>query len=295
MKKLVLYTFAALFLVVSCRKSDNDKLPPLERVPLPQLVKVASTDQSIAAQDPDAFNAKFTVGLQFTSDTKPKKMDIVVIKNGDLTKIKALQSDITTFPSTISFTGVMIKSLFGKSSILGDSYTIGVNITTQDGKVFPAFSSVATTNGSGVTSIPNSSPEITYAALCKFSMTDFGAIGSKVPFTVLEDGWNDYPKGATIPVTIIDDTHMSFEYASDDPKPIIITIDPNTNTTSVDKVDFGNYGTPPDWTYGEIYAASVPNNPNNQVAPCDLTVSVELNFTVAAGSFGNAQFEIKKK
>ncbi|MDT3402981.1 hypothetical protein [Mucilaginibacter terrae] len=292
MKKLLIYSLAVLSFMASCRKSDNPKLEGVERVPLPQLTVNATADQVIKSDAPDAFVGKFTVGLYFPDDVKPSKMDIVVIKNGDQKNVQVLQSNVTTFPTEITVRGTQFKSLFGNvSSILGDSYTIGANITTQDGKVYPAFSGVANQNNSNIASLAGATPTITYGALCGFHMEDYGAIGSTVPYTVVADGWQDYAVGSTIPVKIIDATHLSFVYGvTDNVQPIVITIDPATNKTSVTKQVYGNYGDGLNFS-----AASVAGSADNQVLPCQLTVGVRLAHTSSAGSYGSFTITLKKK
>lgn len=308
MKKLLIYSFAALtvlsMVMVACRKNDNPKLPALIRVPEPQFTKDATTDPVISVQNPDAFSAKFTVGLYFANDVAPKKMDIVIMKNGKRDSILLLKADVTTFPTTLTLTGAQLKAMYGYSSVLGSSYDIGANITTADGTVIPAFSPLqsAASYGSGLisqgttgaanTPYPAAAPTINYTAICKFTMTDYGAIGSTVPFTVVKDEWNDYSAGATVPVKIIDATHMSFFYQpASNAQPIIITVDPNTNSTSVAKQIVGNYGD----GYGDYSATSTPTA-FDIVAPCDLTVGVSLVYSVSAGTFsGNYTIILKKK
>ena len=293
MKKILLYSFTILCMLAGCRKSDNPLLPELQRVPIPKLSIDASADASISAQNPDDFLGKFIVDLRYPDETKPAKFDVVVIKNGNKANSKLLQANVNTFPTALTITGAQIKSLFGSSSVLGDAYQIGVDITTQDGKVYPAFPLVGVGTNNGISSIANSTPTITFAALCSFNMSDFGAIGSTVPYTVLEDGWGDYPPGETISVTIIDETHLSFSYPTDvSSMPIIITINPANNTTSAAKQAFGGYSSLP--SYGIFFAAST-GVANNVVLPCDLTVKVELAFSTATLNFVPGVISLKKK
>jgi hypothetical protein len=292
MKKILIYSLTAMVLMISCRKSDNPKLVGVLRVPLPQLTVDATADQVIKSDAPDAFAGKFTVGLYFPDDVKPAKMDIVVIKNGIATNVQTLLAGVTTYPTTVSVTGAQLKALFGNvTTITGDSYTIGANITTADGKVFPAFSTVGSQTNPGVGALIGSTPTITYGALCGFHMTDYGAIGTSVPYIVIADGWKDYNIGSIIPVQIIDATHLSFVYGvTANIQPIIITIDPATNKTSVTKQVYGNYGDGID-----ISAVSVAGSTDNQVLPCALKVGVRLAHTSSAGSYGSYTIILQKK
>ncbi|RNL50550.1 hypothetical protein [Pedobacter jejuensis] len=291
MKKILIYLFTSLIVISGCRKEDNPKIPVLERVPLIQLTADKTGDATISALNPDAFNGKFSVSLFYPSDAAPSNIDIVVIKNGDATKVKTVQAGVKSFPTSIVLTGTMIKSLFGVSSVLGDSYTIGANVTTTSGKVYPAFSTLGETNNGGISSIAGSTPTISFAAVCQFKMTDYGAIGASVPFTVVTDEWQDYSAGQTIQVKIIDDTHLSFFYGTDvSVQPIVITVNPADNTTSAASVAYGGYGGAPIFT-----SVSVAGSAANVVAPCDLTVAVRLAHTSPLGSYGSFTIKLKKK
>ncbi len=291
MKKLVIYLLMSSFFIAACRKEDNPKLPVLERVPLPQLTIDKTGDATISALAPDAFVGKFSVSMFYPEDVKPSKLDIVVIKNGNAAVVKTIQAGVTSYPTNITLTGTQIKSLFGVSSVLGDSYTIGANITTEGGKFYPAFSTLGETNNGGLSSIAGSTPQITFAAVCQFKMADYGAVGTVVPYTVVTDEWADYSAGQTVPVTIIDATHLSFFYGTDvSVKPIVITINPTDNTTSAASVAYGGYGGPPIFT-----AVSVAGSAANAVAPCDLTVGVRLAHTSPLGSYGSFTIKLKKK
>jgi hypothetical protein len=293
MKKILIYSLTAMVLMISCRKNDNPKLVGVERVPLPQITVDATGDQVIKSDAPAAFAGKFTVGLYYPNDVKPAKLDIVVIKNGDAKNVQILKAGVTTYPSTVTVTGAQLQSLFNNTTtILGDSYTIGANVTTQSGKVYPAFSTVGSQTNSNIASLVGSSPTITYGALCGFHMTDYGAIGSDVPYTVLADGWQDYSIGQTINVHIIDDTHLSFVYGVvSNVQPIVIAVDPATNKTSVAKQVYGNYND----GNGDFSAVSVAGSTDNQVLPCQLKVGVRLSHSAGTSTYGSYTITLQKK
>ena len=276
----------ALIVLAGCRKSDNEKVPEFAKIPMPLFQKDRKTSLIISSETPDAFNAKFSVGLFYLTGEQPSKFDIVIRKNGVNSSAKTFRTDITTFPTDVTVTGVQLRQMFGPI-LLGDQFDIGADVTTTSGKKYPAFSTDAATYGAGVASVAGSIPVIRYEAVCPFKIADYGAIGTTVPYTVLEDGWNDYPKGSTVDVTIIDATHLSFFYPTDvDVKPIVITVDPLDNTTSVARVTFGGYGD--DFLYT---AESVPNSLSNAVFPCKLEIGVNLSFP----GFGTGVIRLKKK
>ena len=278
-------------LFASCRKSDNSKLPDITDVPLPLITTDATADATISAQTPDAFSGKFIVGLYFPEGLKPAKFDAVVIKNGNKAIVKTIATDITTYPSTIAVTGAQLKTLFGSAIIVGDKFDIGVNITTTEGKTFLAFPSIGVAYGPGISAPKGSSTTVRFEAICKYTATDFGAIGVPTDFKVVQDGWEDYAIGQTIPVTVIDATRISFKYGANNAKPIIVTINPASNITSVTKAVYGDYGP----STGDVSAESVSGSADNFVAPCDLSFSVKLNHTSAKGNYGNYTIQLKKK
>ena len=108
---------------------------------------------------------------------------------------------------------------------------------------------------------------------------------------VVTDEWGDYQAGDIVPVTKIDETHVSFEYAATDAKPIIITIDPVANTTSVAKQVYGAY---PSTGYGNYSVQSMTGSSDNYIDPCGKVISVRLQHTVSAGSFGDYAIVLKK-
>lgn len=276
-----------LLLASGCKRSDNERIPELAQVPYPQLKKV-SGDQIIASQDPAAFKAEFSVGVMYEDGVKPQMADVVIIKNGDKASIKTFKTNVTVFPSTFTITGPDLKTMFGMETVLGDRYDIGLNITTADGKKYLSFPTVGIPFSPGSAQTPGASTTLRYEAVCKFTMSDYGAIGTSVPYIVVEDEWEDYGPGTEIPVTIIDETHMSFMYPAANAKPIIITVNPVNNSTSVAKTDIGSYG-------GLLFTVVSTASLDNNVSPCQLTVGTNLSFTSPAGSYGNFTITLKKK
>ncbi len=286
MRNSIIYSLLLSIFFLSCRKEDNPKLPDLTRVPTPLITKVTTTDQVISVQDPTAFKGSFAVDLYFKEDAPPQKFDIVVIKNGDKGNVKTIQENVTSFPTTIEITGPQLATLFGAAIQLGDRFDIGADVTTQNGQRFQAFPLVGEGYGSNVGNQPGASTFVRYEAVCKFDAAAYSG-----DFEVIVDEWEDYHAGDIIPVTVVNETQVSFFYGASNAKPIIVNVDPNTNATSVTKQVYGTY---PGSPYGDFSAESVPNV-DNFVAPCEGILSVVLKHTVAAGSFGNYKIVLKKK
>lgn len=286
MKKGIIYTLLVALTLFACRKSDNPKIPELARVPVPSLSLDASSDAIINPGDPLAFNGKVIVDLFFKNDIPPKKFDVVVIKNDDPASAKVLKADVTTFPTTVEITGQQLVDLFGEAIGDGDLYTVGVNITTQDGKLYEGFPVTGSPYGTGV---PNENggvkTTIDFLKPCTFVADEYNG-----DFTVVSDDWADYGAGSVIPVTKIDDTHISFEYNVDpgSAEPIIMEIDPSTNGITVAKTEYGTYG-------GDPYSAKTADN-SSTVNPCDVSLTLKLQqFAPDGSSIGNFTIKLKKK
>ena len=290
MKKAISYLFIFSLLAVffnSCRKEDNPILPELIKVPTPLILKDASTDQVIDAVDPAAFSGTFTVDLFFDNDAPPEKMDIVVIKNGDKSVVKQVET-VTTYPTSITITGTQLETLFNETIELGDYFDIGANIVLN-GRTYHAFPAVGVAHASGVAAQPGASTFIRYGAVCAYDPEQYQG-----NFVVVDDEWGDYGAGDVVELIKIDDTKFSFTYPADNAKPIIVEVNPADNSVSVTKQVYGDGYGGASWPYGPISVQSVPSV-ENFVAPCDGVVSVILSHTVGAGGFGSYKIVLEKQ
>jgi hypothetical protein len=277
MRSLLIISALFTTLISGCRKDDNPRVPDFIRVPLPILTKDETKDLSISAQEPTAFAASFTIDMQFKDQPPPKSVEAVMIKNGDKTNVISLLKDITSYPTTIDITGQQLIDAFGGGTIeLGDTYDFGVNITLDDGTVIPAFPPNSTAYAPGVGNQPGASPSIRYEAICAFTAAEYAG-----NFEVEVDEWEDYAPGTIIPVTVVDETTLSFKYAADNAQPILVKVDPATNETSVAEQVYGDYDA---FGISNIKCASVAGA-DNFVAPCDLVLSVKLRHFVPEGSY----------
>lgn len=284
MKKILTYSLLIAFTLLSaCRKSDNEKIPELTRVPVPLVKKDASGNGTISKDDPAAFKGKFVVDLYFKDGPKPAKFDVVVMKNGDASKVLHLKDDVTTFPSTIEVTGTQLISLFQSPIVLGDKFTIGVNVTTQGGQLFDAFPAGkdVVPYGSGLTSQAGASTQIDYIAVCPFDINDF------VGTATLDDPdfWED-----TYPVTISlvgTDTYKVDGYVQTPGYSFLIKVNAATQTVTIAK---------------QIYGPTLPTTPYKDPAiegtgtidACQNQIKLTVTNTVSIGSFGSANITITK-
>ena len=286
MKKVLVFLLLAIVVVAGCRKSDNSKLPDLARVPVPSLKIDAASDQIINPGAPALFKGKVIVDLFFKGDVPPKKFDVVIMKNSNTAVTKVYKADVTTFPVTLDITGQQLIDLFGAPIADGDLFTIGVDITTQDGVVYQAFPAVGAAYGTGIQNVAGGvNTSVQFLKPCTFVSSAYAG-----DFTVVSDEWQDYTAGAVIPVKAVSATQISFEYKTDGgtAKPIILTINPSNNAVTVTKQVYGNYGT-------DVFSAEGVAGTASAVNPCDLSLSVRLNHSSGATAYGAFTIKLKKK
>ncbi|MBK5272448.1 MAG: hypothetical protein JJE22_15695 [Bacteroidia bacterium] len=300
MKKYQYSLLAILILfVTSCRKSDNPRIPTLQRVPVPYIIADATKSASIDVLNPASFSQTFTFDPYFPSDVPPKQMDLVAIKNGDKSTVKTIQAGFTTFPATANITGAQLINLFG-NIVLGDNFTFGLDITTQDGMVYHAFPAAGVGYGSGVfgeyAGSTNTTPiangggvvyQLNFGAICAYDPNIYQG-----NFVVVQDDWQDLNPGDIVLLTKVSDNSFSFTYpdpfiAPFPPPAITVVVNTGNNNITVAKQQLGT----------KIYG--VYDNPNVQgtvgnVKPCDQTVTVDLNWTVTQGNFGTYTLVLKK-
>ncbi|MEO7044694.1 MAG: hypothetical protein ABI091_05255 [Ferruginibacter sp.] len=286
MKKILVFTIIAAFTFLSaCRKSDNPNIPELTRVPVPLITKDASGDGTISKDDPAAFKGKVVVDLYFKDGPKPTKIDLVVIKNGNIANIQHLQDNITAFPTTVTVTGVQLSTLFGGSTIvLGDKFTIGANITTAAGQLVEAFPQGTNVipYGSGLTGQPGASTQIDYIAVCPLDLNDF--LGAA---TVVDNFfWGD-----TYPVTITSPSPGVLSVLGINQQPnvsVLVNINQATYAASVNQIidkNVSGYVGP----YTNLKMVG-----NGVVDACNTQINLNITWTVDQGGFGAGPFIIKK-
>jgi hypothetical protein len=286
MKSSLLYSFllASLF-IAGCRKDDNPKVPDLEKVPLPQITQKAGTTL-IPGDDPASFTSTVTVDLYYPFGLKPKYIDLVVIKNGDVSNPKVIQANITSFPTDVEVTGQQLIDLFGAPIGLGDNFQIGGDVVTLEDKRFAAFPPGGETYAPGIANLPGISTQLRFAAPCLFDP----ALYTTGDYEVVTDEWGDYGEGDVVAVTKIDDTHYSFKYLTNPAYPIIMEVNPVDNSITVAPVVYGDY---PQFGVVDLTAQSVPG-PSSMVDPCDISFSVRLDHSDAGGSYGEYVIKLRK-
>lgn len=289
MKKILIYSIvAAVMLLSACRKSDNPKIPELTRIVVPLITKDAAGDGTISNDDPLAFKGKFNLDVYFKNEPLPKKFDIVIVKNGDNSKQKHFKDDITTFPTSFDITGPQLVALFGEPILLGDKFSIGVDVTTQNGQLFQAFPLATDSKGkyfspygAGLTTQAGASVQIDYISVCPFDINDFVGEAMLADPTFWED---------TYPVTISligTDTYKVDGYVQTPGYSFLMKVNLATQTVTIAKQIYGP--TLPTTTYKNpaIEGAGV-------IDACKHQINLTVTNTVSIGSFGPADITISK-
>ena len=292
MKKYIVYLFLLSAFFSSCEKHDGpipeDEAPA--RIPAALIVKDPTGSAAIDLTNLGAFNGKVNISLYFPDDIAPSKFDIVLRKNNNNANVKVIQAGVTSFPAVVTITAAQIATQFGTAIALGDNYDIGADVYTQAGLKYDAFPIV----GVGYAPAfqidhPGFSPSVRFSAICAYDPTIY-----RGNFVVVKDGWQDTAPGDIIVFTQINATQFSFIYPTAvNPIPIIVTVDPLTNTPSIAKQNIGTA-----WVYDPSpippTARTVAGVINN-VAPCDKTISLNIAWGEAGSEFGPYQFSLKKQ
>jgi hypothetical protein len=301
-KNLIVYFLVALFFI-GCSKDDGPvpEAIGLERVPAPLVTMDPASSAAIDLLNLGSFSGKFNVGLYFPNDIPPSKFDIVVRKNTSNSNVKVLQAGVTSFPSSFTVTAAQLATLFGAPVVLNDIYDVGVDVYSSSGKKYEAFPAV----GLGYAAAfqpdhPGFNTTLRWSAICKYSPTLFGPVGSTSDFDVITDEWGDDPVNGwgptasyrpTIKVTVVDDTHLSFKSPVNGTSTIVLTINPANNNITYAAQPYGDLSVGPaqvdaSWVYGPATLESA--GLVNTVAPCDKKINLEAKYKVAIGTFTNA-------
>ena len=299
MKKILFTYLVPALLLIGCKKDDGPvpKIIGLERVPAPIVTIDPTSSAAIDLLNLAAFHAKFNVGLYFPNDIPPQKFDIVVRKNNDNGNVKIVQPGVTTFPTAIDVTAAQLATLFGAPVVLNDTYDFGVDVYSKSGRKYEAFPKVGLSYAAAFQpDHAGFNTTLTFSAICKYSPTLFGAIGSVSNFQVITDEWGDDPVNGwgppagyrpTVAVTVVDATHLSFKSPVNGTSTIVLTINPANNNITYTGQPYGNLAVgplqvDPSWIYG---AATVENGGLNNVAPCAKQINLSMIYRVALGTF----------
>ena len=285
---LLAVSLGAIIAFSGCKK-DNGAIP--KRVTVAEVPVITTNidptgSQNINLLNLASFSGKFKVDLYFPGATPPSKVDVVVRKNGSNTNLKMYQAGVTTFPTNYTVTAADIAALFGVPIALGDTYDFAPDIYVGDRK-FEAFPTVGVGSGAGVNGMPLYGEFARFAAICLYDPEIY-----KGDFEVVLDAWADFTPGEIVTLTKVDNNKFSFldPYATAPLKPIVVTVNVGNNQASIARASVGT-----DWgwavgTYTGAFVQTAGAATSSFVAPCDKTVTLNLNYIVDAGTFSGGPY-----
>lgn len=286
MKRLLTYSIIiAITFLGACRKSDNPNIPDLTRVPVPLITVDEEADITISKDDPALFKGKFVVDNYFKEGSKPKKLDILIIKNGDNSSAVHFKDDITTFPTTLDITGVQLIALFGPM-IQGDEFTIGANVTTEKGEMFEGFPNAQDSRGKyvnpyggGLNGLPGASTQISYSVVCPLIIDDFVGEATVVDPYFFEGEYK-------VTISKAEPGVLKVTGINEEPNvAILINLDGKRYTASVAGQIVSD-------RYGPYHNLTMTGK--GSIDACKNSLKLTINWTVDEGSFGDGDFIIKK-
>lgn len=299
-KNIFIYTLLASLVFVGCKKDDGmvEKSINLERVPYINVNAETGSTTVIVPSTIATFTGKVVVSPLYPSDALPTKVDVVIIKNGVTTNVKTLKAGITTFPTTVTFTGPELATLFGTPTVTCDNYTIGTIVYVGDKKyeTWPTAAGGAPGFAAGTQiNQPGYSVTLNYNTKEEFDPAIFQGT-----FVVVSDLWQDMAPGDLITLNAIDATHFGVLYSPaasggtlKNAIPFVVTIDPNNSL--VPSVALQTVGT--GWTYDGSQPVKVQTttSANNSLSSCAKTLSLNLNWTQGLGSYTGYVLKLKKQ
>lgn len=293
--RYMILLFAAAFSFTGCKKDDGpikkEILSLIDEVPVISTAIDATGSQSIDLLNLGAFNGKFTVSRYFADAPAPEKVDIVVRKTDASGKtVKVFKTDIATFPASVTVTAAELAALFGPIK-LNDSYDFAPDIYYK-GKKYEAFPLGGVSRGPGPGAFPGFSEYTRFSAICAYDPNLYQG-----DFEVIRDDWEDFSVGDIITLTKVDNSSFSwvnpFAVAST-PVPIVVKVNTGNNTVAIPRTVIGTK-----WVWSATYTgpavATTGAATSSFVAPCDKTVTLNMQYSVDQGTFAGGWLLVLKK
>jgi hypothetical protein len=130
-----------LFLLISCKKDQNVRMPEMKKGITPYFILGANSDKSIDLNDPAGFHLDLKLDILFPDPFQ--KLTLVVVRNSDYAHQNIVKDNITSVPQSFSITSSDLTSAIPGLTLsdikIGDIYSFFVNSTLEDGTVLPGF------------------------------------------------------------------------------------------------------------------------------------------------------------
>ena len=282
-----------LLALQSCKKSYTNGYPDGKGLVLGSYIYY----DSIINENLDFSNAAATVSMTVSSKGDP----VATVKIFVATGSSSLDSSGWVLIKSVPYSDGVLLSVstdelntalgtVGSSVQAGNVYVLQNVVITTDGRTYSA-----TNTPSNFLSLPGYKMALTWGAtaVCAFVQAD--AVGTYS--VVSDDYWGDYSPGDAVTVTAGSNANELLLYAYPNPAshginrvPIVIEVDPVSDIATVAKQVVGDYS---NWPYGNLSVRS--DASPNFVFSCTGSIQLTVEFTVAAGTFGDGSLILQKQ
>ena len=291
MKKITLLFIglALLFFAVnSCKKSDINGFPSGKGlIEGSYLTLTSAGNDTLDWNNFTAGTVSLTVG-SYGEPVASVNVYVVLGANTDHTTWKLIKNLPFTAPLAISVTGSEVATALGVDpKSINQNLTIYTEAVTADGRKFSAADGSTPSNFVSLAGYNMAFifPIVVINAPCPYDQSYFNG-----KFDIVSDGWNDYAKGDPIQVTPGPGTNQITLLLYPAPgvgtnrKAIVANVDPLTDSLTVPKQQYGDYG-------GDFISAQGVGILSN----CSGIISLTLDHTDASGDYGIYTVVMKKE
>jgi hypothetical protein len=282
--KILALLAIGVFLLPTCQKEPNLRMPELSNGVIPLIEKDASKDQNISSTDLAGFIGTIKVGLYYKD--KPKSMNLMVCMNDDHANTGIVKANITSFPTAVDISvASLVDILPGLDSINqllpGDYFMFYVDVTLENGKIVNGNDTLYDAYNSSIVNLPGSSLNVKYSVLCPLDLPlthgDYHSVSadwnSEGDITITPD--------LVDPYTVYVAGLYTIEGGNEDLGPLVMHIDPVTSEVIADKTVIAS-----DY-FGDANGAFEGTGTYNN---CDGSYQMKFEITVDAGSYGVYNF-----
>ena len=238
--KIITILAAGIFLLPTCQKDRDLRMPELRKGIIPVVEKDGTKDMVIFDNNLSGFAGKVTVALLYPDE--PKKVDLMVSMNDDPDNTGTAIADIKTWPASYDVTITKLVDLLPKldnASQLkaGDFFRFYCDITLMDGTLIHGNDTLYAAYSSGIYNIPGASPDVVFPVACGYEPAL--ASGSYNAFSPPDQWAISGP--ISITVDPVDNTKLfvtglaALDGVTEDKGPLVMHIDPVTFAVVADK------------------------------------------------------------
>ena len=298
MKKIKFLIATLIVVFYSCEKDGGDSVIEFQNGATPNITKTTGTDQGINLLALNTPGGDLNIGLNIgVGQGDVASMDIVGFYTKGTTRVRGiLKSGITSFPSQVVIKKADLFNAFSNvnsvSDIgLTDKLLITAELTLKNGTVVKMYRDNGDRNyGADIANSVQFKVFQEYIVSCPLT----SAAQFNGNYTVVEDQWQDYSVGATIPVSYVpSDGTFKFRILSTNNAYIsnpttsylLVTVNPtNSSVTVVSNEIFLYPG------FGDFNVTGT-----GSVGSCTSDINLKLTFSGSAGTASNQTLNLVKQ